>query len=75
VKQFTEETNLRCNLLVGSLGLDGFKSKRASMSKLGTRNHRPRSASPHAAAARRGGRDVVRRRLLAYIRRARCART
>ena len=34
VKQFTEETNLRCNLLVDLSGSMGFKSKRASMSKL-----------------------------------------
>src|SRR5438876_2854388 len=34
VKQFTEETNLRCHLLVDLSGSMGFKSARAVMSKL-----------------------------------------
>ena len=34
VKQFTEETNLRCHLLVDLSGSMGFKSRRAAMSKL-----------------------------------------
>jgi len=34
VKQYTEETNLRCHLLVDLSGSMGFKSERASMSKL-----------------------------------------
>ncbi len=34
VKQYTEETNLRCNLLVDLSGSMGFRSPRASMSKL-----------------------------------------
>jgi uncharacterized protein (DUF58 family) len=34
VKQFTEETNLRCHLLVDLSGSMGFKSERASLSKL-----------------------------------------
>lgn len=34
VKQYTEETNLRCHLLVDLSGSMGFKSARAAMSKL-----------------------------------------
>lgn len=34
VKQYTEETNLRCHLLLDLSGSMGFKSARASMSKL-----------------------------------------
>jgi uncharacterized protein (DUF58 family) len=34
VKQYTEETNLRCHLLVDLSGSMGFKSPRAAMSKL-----------------------------------------
>jgi uncharacterized protein (DUF58 family) len=34
VKQYTEETNLRCHLLVDLSGSMGFKSPRASLSKL-----------------------------------------
>ncbi len=34
VKQYTEETNLRCNLLLDLSGSMGFRSPRASMSKL-----------------------------------------
>lgn len=34
VKQYTEETNLRCHLLVDLSGSMGFRSERASMSKL-----------------------------------------
>lgn len=34
VKQFTEETNLRCHLLLDLSGSMGFHSKRAAMSKL-----------------------------------------
>jgi uncharacterized protein (DUF58 family) len=34
VKQYTEETNLRCHLLLDLSGSMGFKSKRAAMSKL-----------------------------------------
>lgn len=34
VKQYTEETNLRCHLLVDLSGSMGFRSARASMSKL-----------------------------------------
>src|SRR5204863_4258489 len=34
VKQYSEETNLRCHLLVDLSGSMGFKSERASMSKL-----------------------------------------
>jgi len=34
VKQFTEETNLRCHLLVDLSGSMGFRSPRAAMSKL-----------------------------------------
>ena len=34
VKQYTEETNLRCHLLVDLSGSMGFQSSRASMSKL-----------------------------------------
>jgi uncharacterized protein (DUF58 family) len=34
VKQFTEETNLRCHLLLDLSGSMGFKSERASLSKL-----------------------------------------
>lgn len=34
VKQYTEETNLRCHLLVDLSGSMGFRSSRASMSKL-----------------------------------------
>src|SRR5262249_50364117 len=34
VKQYTEETNLRCHLLVDLSGSMGFKSERAAMTKL-----------------------------------------
>ncbi len=34
VKQYTEETNLRCHLLVDHSGSMGFRSPRAAMSKL-----------------------------------------
>ncbi|TMQ73383.1 MAG: DUF58 domain-containing protein [Candidatus Eisenbacteria bacterium] len=52
VKQYTEETNLRCHLVLDLSGSMGFRSKRAAMSNSRKRSGRCSSRSTRCASCR-----------------------